>query len=631
MQARAICWLRAAALLATVAVLAPATALAQEQPFDVKAHYTKQVYEIPMRDGVKLYTVVYSPKETSQKYPILLNRTPYSVRPYEPEAYKTAIGPSDVFMREGYIFAYQDVRGRYMSEGQFVDVRPMAGGKQIDESTDTYDTIDWLVKNVPNNNGRVGIYGISYPGFYAAAGVVNAHPALKAASPQAPLVDWFVGDDFHHNGAFFLLDAFRFYSGFGQPRPAPTTEGARGFEFPNKDHYQFFLDLGPIRNANERYFKGNIAFWNDLMRHGTYDDFWKARSLPPHLKNVKPAVMTVGGLFDAEDLYGPLKTYETIESSTPGAFNMLVMGPWSHGQWSRDKGERLGCAEFGDETSRWYNANVELPFFNYFLKDKGEMTLPEAVVYDTGADMWGKFDAWPAKGLQVGSLYFAPDGSLSREAPKASGESFDEYVSDPENPVPFTADVTINRSRTYMTEDQRFASRRPDVLVFETPVLEEDVTLAGPITASLFVSTTGTDADFVVKVIDVHPDSLEGGDDENCDVPLSGYQMLVRWEVMRGKFRNSFERPEPFVPGQVTPVTFQLRDVLHTFKKGHRIMVQVQSSMFPLIDRNPQKFVDIYSATEADFQKATIRVHRSAAHPSHVSFGVLRHRDGQPK
>lgn len=621
---------RTLALLAVVSLVgavAPAYAQSANDVDAIKAQFTKTVLQIPMRDGVKLYTVVYAPKDTSKSYPILLNRTPYSVGPYGADEYKTFLGPSEVFLKEGYIFAYQDVRGRYMSEGEFEDVRPQlganAGPNRIDESTDTYDTIDYLVKNVPSNNGRVGIYGISYPGFYAAIGSINAHPALKAASPQAPIADWFIGDDFHHNGAFFLLDAFRFYSVFGQPRPAPTPTGGRPFDFGMKDHYRFFLELGPIRNANERYFKGERRFWNQLMEHGTYDEFWKARSLPPHLNDMKPAVMTVGGWYDAEDLYGPLKIYETIENTSPNAFNMLVMGPWYHGQWARDTGERLGCAEWGAQTSRWYNKEVELRFFNHFLKGEGALDLPEAVIFNTGRNEWKSFDAWPPKNVRPDALYLASDGRLVRAKPQAASESFDEYVSDPANPVPFTSEITITRSRTYMTEDQRFAGRRPDVLVFETEPLAEDLTLAGPIAANLFVSTTGTDADFVVKVIDVHPDDTPDAENGTCNVPLSGYQKLVRWEVMRGKFRNSLETPEPFVPGQPTPLTFQLRDVCHTFKKGHRLMIQIQSSLFPLVDRNPQKFVDIYKATAADFQKATHRVYHSAAHPSHLTFGVL--------
>lgn len=606
--------------------LVAARPVASQTATGVKERFTKTVYTIPMRDGVKLYTVVYSPKDTSQAYPIMLSRTPYSVGPYGADEYKDTLGPSSRFETGGYIFAYQDVRGRLMSEGEFVDVRPehMGGAKPagIDESTDTWDTIDFLVKSVPNNNGRVGMWGISYPGFYTAAGAIDAHPALKAVSPQAPVSEWFKGaDDFHHNGAFFLMDAFSFYSVFGQRRPQPTTTFPPGFEFGTPDAYKFYLDLGPLRNANERYFKGEIGFWNDLMRHGTYDEFWEARSLPPRLRNMRPAVMTVGGWFDAEDLYGALNVYAAIERQSPSVpRNMLVMGPWFHGGWARSAGDRLGAISFDGATSEWYRNEVEFPFFEYYLKDRGSMTLPEAVMFETGSNEWHTFDAWPPKGLERRDLYFGASHSLAFEKP--TGDGYDEYVSDPANPVPFTAETSIGRSREYMVEDQRFASRRPDVVVYETAPLAEDLTLAGPISVDLQASMTGTDADFVVKLVDVLPNDTPSP--VGTAPPLGGYEMLVRFEVMRGKFRNSYSKPEPFKPGEVTPVRFTLNDVLHTFKKGHRVMVQVQSSMFPLVDRNPQTFVDIYSAKEADFQKSAIRIHRSAKYPSHLSVGILR-------
>lgn len=596
------------------------TALTDE--VDVKAFYTKSEAQIPMRDGVKLFTVIYAPKDQSQKYPIMLNRTPYSVAPYGPDAYKSAVGPSDLFQQEKFIFVYQDVRGKLMSEGEFVDVRPYkpkkTGPKDIDESTDTYDTIDWLVKNVPNNNGRVGMWGISYPGFYTSMGLIDAHPALKAASPQAPIADWFIGDDFHHNGALFLPHSFNFLSSFGLPRSGPAKESRRRkFSHGTVDGYRFFLDLGPLTNADKKYLHGEIAFWNDLMNHPNYDAFWQARNIRPHLRNIKPAVMTVGGWFDAEDLFGALNTYKTIEATNPGARNTLVMGPWFHGGWSRSDGDKLGSVSFGQKTSPAYRETVELPFFNCLLKDKCDRQLPEATVFETGSNQWRQYDSWPPKNVESREIYFNANGGLSFTAP-SGGAAYDEYISDPAHPVPYINNIAIGMTREYMVDDQRFAATRPDVLVYQTDVLDRDVTLAGPIKATLFVSTSGTDADFVVKLIDVFPNS--------ATETMGGYQMLVRGEPMRGRFRNSFSKPEAMAPGRVTKVEFTLPDVNHSFQRGHRIMVQVQSSWFPLVDRNPQKFVDIYRATEADFQKATQRVYHAGANASRLTVNVLGHR-----
>lgn len=611
-----------------ILTLAPQTGARQSTAFNVKDHYVKSERRVEMRDGVKLYTVVYAPKDASQKYPILMWRTPYSAGPYGADAYRPSLGPSSAFAREGYIFVYQDVRGTYMSEGEFEDVRPhipnKKSNKDIDESSDTYDTIEWLIKNVPNHNGRVGVWGISYPGFYAATALMEAHPALKAASPQAPIADWFIGDDDHHNGAFFLFDCFNFNMVFGMPRPQPTANQSRSFDYGTPDAYKFFLELGPVANAQKKYFKGKNKYWNDVVAHGTYDGFWQARNVLPHLKKVTPAVMTVGGWFDAENLYGPLKIYETVEKNNPNAKNILVMGPWSHGQWARGSGESLGAIRFDAKTSEWYRDNVELPFFNFYLKDKGEYKLPEATMFRTGVNEWKTFDQWPPPGLQSRSLYFHANGRLSFDAPKDAGEAFDEYVSDPNKPVPYTNEITNSRGVGYMVEDQRFAARRPDVLVYQTEALREDLTLAGPITADLFVSTTGTDADFVVKLIDVYPDNALNNSPAGPQVKMGGFQMLVRAEVMRGKFRNSFSNPEPFAPGKADEVKIALNDVHHTFKAGHRIMVQVQSSWFPLVDRNPQKFTDIYHAAEADFQKAAHRVYRSARLSSHLKVGTLK-------
>ena len=606
---------RRAPLAVLALLLTPAALPAQGLEY-VKAHYTKYEYRIPMRDGVRLFTAVYVPKDDSQTYPILLNRTPYSVAPYGVDQYKDNLGPSPLFGKEGYIFAYQDVRGRMMSEGEFVNMRPhnpaKSGPKDVDESSDTYDTIDWLLKHVPGHNGKVGQSGISYPGFYTAAGMVDAHPALRAASPQAPVTDWFVGDDFHHNGALFLPHCFNFMAVFGKPRPEPTKKFGERFEHGTPDGYDFFLRMGPLGNADYRYLKGSVAFWNDVIKHGTYDDFWKARNLRQHLKDVKPAVLTVGGWFDAENLFGALETFKKVEANRPPAFNHLVMGPWVHGGWSRGEGDALGPVHFNDKTSAYFREQVELPFFEFHLKGKGADKLPKALVFETGTNRWRKYDVWPPARSRSKSLYFHADGKLSFEAPSASGEVFDEFGSDPAKPVPYLERVSVNMEKEYMTADQRFASRRPDVLVYQSDVLTEDVTVSGPVGADLRVSTTGTDADWVVKLIDVYPDDWPDADPNNPAAPkMGGYQQLVRGDVMRGKFRNSYEKPEPFEPGRPARVKFTLADTCHTFRTGHRIMVQVQSSWFPLSDRNPQTFVDIYNAKPDDFKKATHRVYRS--------------------
>ena len=603
-------WLAAQAVTAT-----------GQTAFKVQERYTKYQLLIPMRDGVRLFTHVYIPKDTSKSYPILLLRTPYSVGPYEPDAFPGSLGPSPQFAEEGYIFAYQDVRGRMMSEGEFVNMRPQLRGKakptQIDESTDTYDTIEFLTRCLPNNNGRVGMWGISYPGFYAAAGVINSHPALKAVSPQAPIADWFLGDDFHHNGAFFLLDAFSFLSGFGPVRPKPSPKWTDRIPYTAPDAYKFYLETGPLKNFDAKILKGRVPFWNEMMQHPNYDGYWQARNLLPHLKNVKAAVMTVGGWYDAEDLHGPLKIYREIERENPGIHNTLVMGPWPHGGWSALPGDRFGDFAFGQATSQYFQESVQLPFFNTYLKDKGASNLPEALVFVTGADTWKSFDAWPPRNVQPKALYFQPGKRLRFEPSKETAQdSFDSYLSDPANPVPYVSGVHERRKSEYMNDDQRFAAARPDVLTYQTDPLTEPMTLMGPITANLYVSTTGTDADFVVKVIDVYPDD---GEEEK----KRGYQRMVRAEVMRARFRKSFSKPEALKPGQVTPVRFELQDVCHTFQKGHRLMVQVQSSWFPLVDRNPQTFVDIYTARESDFQKATHQLHRSASYPSRIEFGVI--------
>jgi len=594
----------------------------------VRANYTKFEYRITMRDGKKLFTAVYVPKDTSRQYPIMLNRTPYSVAPYGVDNYPSNLGPSEKFAKDGFIFVYQDVRGRIMSEGEFVNMRPHRevknGPNDIDESSDTYDTIDWLIKNIPHNSGKVGMWGISYPGFYAAAGMIDAHPALSAVSPQAPITDWFVGDDFHHNGALYLPHAFGFFSIFGRAHQGPETNSSSRFDFPTPDGYSFYLKMGPLSNANEKYLHNEISFWNEMMRHGTYDEFWQARNLRPHLKNIRPAVMTVGGWFDAEDLFGALNVYRSVEKSSPGAYNILVMGPWFHGGWSRSDGDALGFVRFGSKTGVFYREQIEFPFFNHFLKGTGELNLPEAYVFETGTDQWRREEAWPPRNVKSRSLYLHGNGKLEWDQPaEDSAAAFDEYISDPAKPAPYINETAIQMTREHMVEDQRFASRRTDVLVYETDELAEDVTLAGAVSPSLQVSTTGTDSDWVVKLIDVYPDNAPDPQPNPAEVRMGGYQQLVRGEVMRGKFRNSYEKPEPFVPGQITKVEYTMPDILHTFRRGHRIMVQVQSTWFPLVDRNPQKFVDIYSAKASDFQKATQRVYHSKSAASLVRVNVL--------
>ncbi|MCG8456491.1 MAG: CocE/NonD family hydrolase [Holophagales bacterium] len=597
----------------------------------IRKHYSKHEHQIPMRDGTELWTVVYIPNEIGGgPYPILLLRTPYSVGPYGAERYKRSLGPHFAFEKSKFIFAFQDVRGKYMSQGEFVNMRPHNPSKQgpsdVDEASDTWDTIDWLVKNVPRNNGKVGQWGISYPGFYTAAGMIDSHPALKAASPQAPIADWF-WDDMHRHGAFVLNLAFNFFSSFGQPRPEPTTERAERFEHGTADGYQFFLDLGPLSNVNEKHLHGEVAFWNDIVAHPNYDEFWQSRNILPHLKNITAAVMVVGGWFDMEDLYGPLQTYRHVEELNPGAENMLVMGPWRHGGWVRGSGETLGRAEFGYPTAETYREQVDLAFFEYHLKGEGELKLPEALVFETGADRWREMDAWPPTEAERKRLYLHDDGALGWQPPEASAEgalAADTYPSDPAKPVPYTMDITTRWNAHFMTEDQRFAAWRPDVLVYSTEVLEADVTFAGPITADLWVSTTGRDSDFVVKVIDVLPPEHPQAEDDRSKRDLGARQELVRGEVFRGRFRNSYEEPEPFVPGEPTRVTFTLHDVLHTFQRGHRIMVQIQSSWFPLVDRNPQSWVEnIFEAEEEDFVKVENTIHRSPDHPSSIEVGIL--------
>jgi len=591
----------------------------------VRQNYNKQEVYIPMRDGVKLYTAIYTPKDQSNKHPFLMKRTCYSIRPYGEENFPNSLGPSSHLMREGYIFVYQDVRGRWMSEGDWTNMTPHIEGnnpknkKDIDESSDTFDTIEWLLKNVEDNNGKVGQWGISYPGFYTAAALPEAHPALVASSPQAPISDFFF-DDFHHMGAF-LQSYMMAFPVFGH-QTEPTKESWYNDKWDKirasgntSDGYEFHLDMGTLEKVTEDYFADNF-FWQEMVEHPNYDEFWQKRSILPHLtEDIDHAVMTVGGWFDAEDLYGPLNIYKTVEANNPKAQNSLVMGPWSHGDWSRERGyQAVNHIYIGDSISTYYQKNIELPFFEYHLKGKGELKLPEAHMFDTGTKKWRSFDIWPPKSIPPVKLGFTQNGKLLVNETADADAQF-EYLSDPNKPVPYTSytEGPTFTPRKFMTDDQRHASKRPDVLTFETDVLTEDMTLAGEIMAKLKVAISSTDADFIVKLIDVYPDDAKATVATPDNVVMGGYQQLVRSEVFRGRFRNSFAKPEPFKPGEAEEVNFPLQDVLHTFKKGHKIMIQIHSTWFPYIDRNPQKYVDnIYKAKIDDYQKAMITVFGSS-------------------
>jgi hypothetical protein len=611
--------------------LFPLSAGAQEYRSDsafARENYRKQEYRITMRDGVRLYTVVYLPVDTSGNYPILMVRTPYSAGPYGVQAYRYSLGPNPELMREKYIFVYQDVRGRYMSEGTFEEMTPhrpvKKGPSDTDESSDTYDTIKWLLENLKHHNGNVGIWGISYPGFYATASLPGAHPSLKAVSPQAPVTDEFIGDDANHKGAFFLLDNFNFLNYFDIPRNGPVEDyGESLFESGNADAYTFFLNLGPLRNTNKpEYFGNRGKIWNELLEHDTYDRYWQSRNIRPHLKKIRPAVLVTGGWFDAEDLFGALETYRAIEKNNPANKNRLVMGPWAHGAWSLRNWNSYATHQFGSNTSAWYQHEIETPFFNYYLKGKGNPNMAEATVFETGTNRWKTYTQWPPPESRP-RRYFLHEKGVLNTNPPAGEAAYSSYTSDPAHPVPYTANMTGRRNNDYMAEDQRFAASRPDVLLFETDTLTADLTISGGITAELFASTTGTDADFIVKVIDVLPERISEKDSAGSGTKSGGMQRLVRAEVIRGKFRKDFSKPEPFTPGKPEKITLQLPDAAHCFLKGHRIMVQIQSSWFPLTDRNPQKFMRIPEAREEDFQKAEIRIFHTKRKSSAIILPVM--------
>lgn len=605
---------------------APAGAQVNRDSVWIRRNYVKIERKIPMRDGVELFTAIYMPRDTTRAYPFLMERTPYSVAPYGESRYPRRLGPSMALARDGYIFVYQDVRGKMMSGGDFVAVRPHdPTGKSVDEATDTYDTVEWLLHHVPHNNGRVGVWGVSAPGFYATQALLSGHPAIKAVSPQAPVTDWFLGDDRHHNGAFQLQASFSFLSSYGAPRPEPTTVGPRGFnDYGTPDGYAWYMDLGPLTNVDELYFHGRNELWDDMMEHGTYDAWWQARTPLPYLKDLKPAVLVVGGWYDAQDLYGPLKTIDAIRRQSPRTPAYFVMGPWWHGGWEVSPGDRYPPFYFGQNTAEFFRNNIERRFFDYYLKDQGAMDLAKASIFITGSNQWHFYDRWPAPDAQDRNLYLQPDRGLSFEAPTGAND-YAEYVSDPDRPVPDTPDIVVYRDDRYVVKDQRFAATRPDVLVFESPPLKSDLTVAGRLHADLFVSTTGTASDYIVKLIDVYPGTAECElPDERCEVPMGGYQAMIRGEVMRAKFRSSFSRPEPMTPGKVTEVPFDMEDVAHTFKAGHRLMVQIQSTWFPMVDRNPQQYVDMYHVKAGDYRKATERVYVSAKYPSHLELQVLK-------
>ncbi len=595
----------------------------------VRDHYQKAAHRVPMRDGVALYTQVYLPRDQAEPLPILLVRTPYSIGSYGDGEFPRQLGPSPELDRSGYIFVFQDVRGKFESEGEFEVMRRLRQTPDgVDESTDTFDTIDWLLANVVNHNGRVGQWGISYPGWQTVMGMIEPHPALGASSPQASPADMFIGDDWHHNGAFRLMYAFSWLAGNARRRDQPGRVDSERFDYGTPWGYEFFLELGTLARIDERFFHGEVPAWNEFMTHGTYDDYWQSQDVVRQLGPVAHPVLSVAGWFDAEDFYGPMAIYADLEGESPTNQSTLVVGPWRHGGWRSMDGDSLGCIDFGSDTSHHFQRQVQLPFFERHLKDRGDWQAPEAVMFETGRNAWRTFNEWPPSDAVTRNLYLHPGGKLAFVPPAASSESpgagFDAYTSDPARPVPFSAEIRTTQGHLWMIEDQRFAATRPDVLVYQTEPLEQDLTIAGPITARLFVSTSGTDSDFIVKLIDVFPgDAANGPAAEACGVPLAGFQMLVAGEVLRAKFRDSWSDPRALRPGEVTAMSIDLRDRFHTFLAGHRIMVQIQSSWFPVIDRNPQRFLDIYTAEPADFVPATQKLFRAPASATHLELRVL--------
>jgi putative CocE/NonD family hydrolase len=592
-------------------------------PTDYSLLFDKTDVMITVRDGVKLHTEIYSPKNSTEPHPIIIERTPYGIADDE-KGNSRKLARYAEMIPDDYIFVFQDIRGRYGSEGTFVMQHPIRDPKDpkaIDEGTDTYDTIDWLVKNVPHNNGRAGLVGISYGGWLTVMGMLEPHPALKAVSEQASPADMFLGDDFHHNGAF------RLSYGFEYSTMMETGKTNFAFQFDQFDTYEWYLRLGALSNANKNYIHGTLPTWNDFVAHPNYDAFWKQEAMPYILTKPKVPNLNVAGWWDQEDAYGPMKIYEIMEKNDPDHLNYLVAGPWNHGGWARSSGKSLGAISFGSDTSLYFRQKIEAPWFAYWLKNKGSLPLKEALLFQTGSNKWVQFDSWPPHDATAREIYFREDGKLSFDAPQApTPQSFDSYVSDPAHPVPYRhrpIDMTYPDDHpggwpTWLVEDQRFVDNRPDVLTWQTDELTEDMTVAGSVTAKLFASTTGSDADWIVKLIDVYPEKYPD------DWKLSGYELMVADEVFRGRFRKSFEKPEPITPDAITPFNIDLHTANHVFKKGHRIMVQVQSTWFPIIDRNPQKYVpNIFEAKESDYQKATHRIYRSKEYPSGVVLSLV--------
>jgi uncharacterized protein len=621
----------ALALLSAAALPAQGPAADPALAARIKELYAKREVRIRVRDGVQLFTSIYVPKDTTRRYPVLMSRTPYSVSPYG-EGYKAALGPSGnrKWVDDGYIFVYQDVRGRYFSEGTFRDMTPILEKHDkptdVDEGTDTYDTIEWLVKNLPTN-GKVGIYGTSYPGFYTTSSCLSRHPALVACSPQAPMTDIWMGDDNFHGGAFLLAHNFSFYTRFGRtPREQPGPDASYPFSMGTPDAFAFYLSLGPLGAGTRRFMDSATApLWQEILTHPAYDDFWKARNVRPHLHDIKAAVLTVGGFYDTEDIHGPWWVYSGIEKLTPGADNHIIVGPWSHGGWSRGDDDVLGTLHWKYKTGPFFRDSVEYPFFAHYLAGAADPKLPSVLVFRTGGDTWDRYDAWPPKTSTPASLYLQPGGKLSFSQPSNAGTAFDEYVSDPAKPVPVVERIENNgMPRDYITADQRFAARRPDVLTYQTDVLTSDVTLTGWVTPVLHVSTSGTDADFIVKLIDVFPDSAANWPNDPTMFPVGGYQQLVRGEPFRARYRRSFEKPSPMIANAPDSIRFDMPPIHHTFRRGHRIMVQIQSTWFPHIDRNPQRFVpNVFEAKASDFQRATMRVYHTPARATRLELRRL--------
>jgi uncharacterized protein len=598
-------------VLQVLAVCAP-LAFAQAPGGD----FTKQDLMIPTRDGVKLHTVLFTPRNAGGPLPILFVRTPYGASGDT----MVALWSYGDLIKDGYIFAFQDIRGRFGSEGQFVMQRPVRDKNDphsIDEGTDAYDSIEWMVHNVSGNNGRVGIMGVSYGGWLTTMALLEPHPALKAASEQASPADMFLGDDFHHNGAFRLSYGFEYAAELETTKEANTY-----FPFDRADTFQWYLNLGTLSNANEKYFHGKLPTWNDFVNHPNYDAFWQKQAFQPYIGAPRVPNLNVGGWWDQEDFYGPLKIYELFEKNDSNHLNYLVAGPWNHGGWRRD-GSKLGAISFDGDTSKYFRERIEAPWFAYWLKDKGTGDFPEAMVFETGSNRWQKYDSWPPRKAKATNLYLQADGRLAFEPPPEGAERFDAYISDPAHPVPYR-NRPISPTypgpawTTWLVEDQRFVESRPDVLTWQTEPLQQDLKIAGDIAAELFASTTGTDSDWVVKLIDVYPETNPGAP------TLAGFELMVADEIQRGRFRESFQHPSAITAGEVTPYRIDLHTNDHAFLKGHRIMVQVQSTWFPLYDRNPQKYVDnIFLAHQSDYQKAEQRVFRSKLYPSHVVLPVV--------